>query len=195
MTMGSVVQGEAAGLCGTQFPGWPDMFHFTRVVYPPSPNSVLRCEVSKVQDFRQPQPIGFVIQVWGFMSRVVRRSRESIREGLWDLSPDLPGMSGDPFLQRQAPPHTLHVVYMPHIHRPSWHHRICLREGNHTTGGSEGDVGSFSLSRQAQDPGHGEKGVFLILSEGTAATRPRSCPIPLPPHKITPWDHPDSVVF
>lgn len=41
MTMGSVVQEESAGLCGTlkaptQFPGWPDMLYFTSVVYPPS---------------------------------------------------------------------------------------------------------------------------------------------------------------
>lgn len=49
----------------TQFPGWPDMFHFTSVVYRPSPNSVLQCEVSKVEDFRQPQLIGFVIQSLG----------------------------------------------------------------------------------------------------------------------------------
>lgn len=70
MTMGSVVQEESAGLCGTlkaptQFPGWPDMLYFTSVVYPPSPNAVLKCEVSKVEDFRQPQVIEFVIQKSG----------------------------------------------------------------------------------------------------------------------------------
>lgn len=70
MTMGSVVQGEAAGLGRTlkappSFLGGLTCSILPEWYTPPSPNSVLKCEVSKVEDFRQPQPIGFVIQSLG----------------------------------------------------------------------------------------------------------------------------------
>lgn len=45
----------------TQFSGWPDMLHFTSMVYPPSSNSVLTFEVVEMEDSRQPELTEFKI--------------------------------------------------------------------------------------------------------------------------------------
>ena len=46
------------------------------------------------------------------------------------------------------------------------------------------------------DLGHEEKGLsFPSYLKGQQPPGPDPSPIPLPPHKVTPWGHPDSVVF
>lgn len=54
--------GREQGLEGpTQFPGWPDIFHFTSTVHSSSSNSVLKFQVAKTEDSRQPELIEFKI--------------------------------------------------------------------------------------------------------------------------------------
>lgn len=61
----------------TQFAGWPDMLHFTSMVYPPSSNSVLTFEVVEMEDFRQPELTEFKISSLGLYAL-----------GCWAIKPD-----------------------------------------------------------------------------------------------------------
>lgn len=93
-------------------------------------------------------------------------------------------MPGDSFLQSQALPHTLHAVCMPHTHRHSWPHRIPSkgRNPNHRRlSRGCGQLQSFTTGLDSQDLGHGEKGVFSVLSEGTAAFQAQILPNPTSP--------------
>lgn len=162
-----------------QFPGRLEMLPFTSVIYQPSSNSVLKCEVLKAEDLRQPQLIEFEIRSLGFcLGHKPGCQKVSL---VAHQRAALGSEPGDSFLQSQAPPHTLHAVCMPHTHRHSWPHRIPSkgRKPNHRRlSRGCGQLQSFTTGLDSQDLGHGEKGVFSILSEGTAAFQAQILPNP-----------------